>query len=179
MDMIREEDCVKIGKVGKTHHLQGAVVIYSDSDLLEQYQGEPVFLLLEGAPVPFFIAEGGLVVRNQSSYIVKFDYVDSKERAERLVGCNVLLPKELVGEEDPEHLPFELEELVGYAVEDLSTGERGEVTDVANYSGNVVLSLQIFEKEILLPLSEYHVKEILPEECLLQVDIPEDIKALY
>ena len=33
--MIDKEDCVKIGEIGKTHGLQGAVVVYTDNDLLE------------------------------------------------------------------------------------------------------------------------------------------------
>ena len=57
--MITREDCIKIGEVSKTHNLQGSVVISSDSDLLERYADEPVFLQLDGAPVPLFIAEDG------------------------------------------------------------------------------------------------------------------------
>ena len=82
-------------------------------------------------------------------------------------------------EEEGEELSFELDILVGCDVLDLLTGERGKVIDVANYSGNVVLSIQIFSKEILLPFSERYVKEVLLEESLLKVDIPEEIKELY
>ena len=53
--MVKKEDCVKIGEIGKTHNLQGALIVYTDNDLLEQYMDEPVFILLEGAPVPFYI----------------------------------------------------------------------------------------------------------------------------
>ena len=68
--MITREDCFKVGEVAKTHNLQGEVVITTDSDLLEKYADEPVFLLLDGAPVPFFIADEGLTVSNHNSYIV-------------------------------------------------------------------------------------------------------------
>ena len=76
--MIKREDCLKIGEIGKTHGLEGSVVVYADNDLLEGYREEPMFILLEGAPVPFYIAENGLSRRNHSSYIVKFDYVDDR-----------------------------------------------------------------------------------------------------
>ena len=89
--MITREDCVKIGEVTKTHNLQGEVVVTTDSDLLEKYADEPVFIQMDGAPVPFFIADEGLTVRNHTSYIVKFDFVDNLEQAERLTGCEVLL----------------------------------------------------------------------------------------
>ena len=99
--MITREDCFKVGEVAKTHNLQGEVVITTDSDLLEKYADEPVFLLLDGAPVPFFIADEGLTVRNHTSYIVKFDYVDTLAQAGRLVGCEVLFEKELLEGQEP------------------------------------------------------------------------------
>ena len=75
--MITREDCIKIGEVTKTHHLDGSVIISTNSNLLEKYADKPVFLQLDGAPVPFFISENGLNPRNHTSYIVKFDYVDT------------------------------------------------------------------------------------------------------
>lgn len=174
--MIDKEDCVKIGEIGKTHGLQGAVVVYTDNDLLEEYRDEPVFILLEGAPVPFYIAEDGLTVRNHSSYIVKFDYVDTKEQADRLVGQALLLDKELLDEED---IPFELSDMEGYTVLDMRLDERGEVLHVDNYSGNVVFVISLLGKEILLPYSENYILEILPEEQFIRVYIPEDIFDLY
>ena len=172
--MIKREDCIKIGEIGKTHNLQGALIVYTENDLLEQYMDEPVFLLLEGAPVPFYIAEDGLTARNHTSYIVKF--VDSKEQADRLVGSDLLMDKYLLEEED---MPLELSDLIGFSVVDEPTGEKGEVVQVDNYSGNVVLSIRIFSKEILLPVSDEYVTDILHDERLLHVNIPEEIKELY
>ena len=175
--MIKREDCIKIGEIGKTHNLQGALVVYTDNDLLEQYMDEPVFILLEGAPVPFYIAEDGLTERNRSSYIIKFDFVDSKEQADRLVGCDLLMDKSLL--EDGEELPFEFSDLIGYSVLDMPTGEMGTVEQVDNYSGNVVLTIKIFSKEILLPVSDEYVVDIAHDEKKIHVNISEEIKELY
>ena len=174
--MVKREDCVKIGEIGKTHNLQGALIVYTDNDLLEQYMDEPVFILLEGAPVPFYIAEDGLTERNHSSYIVKFDFVDSKEQADRLVGCDLLMDKYLLEEEN--ELPFELSDLIGYSVLDELTGEMGVVEQVDNYSGNVVLTIKIFSKEILLPVSDEYVLDISHDEKRMHVNISEEIKEL-
>ena len=174
--MIKREDCIKIGEIGKTHNLQGALIVYTDNDLLEQYMDEPVFILLEGAPVPFYISEDGVTDRNHSSYIVKFDFVDTKEQADRLVGCDLLMDKYLLEEDE---MPLELSDLIGYAVIDEPTGEQGEVVQVDNYSGNIVLSIRIFSKEILLPVSDEYVTDILHDEKLMHVNIPEEIKELY
>lgn len=176
--MITREDCIKVGEVTKTHNLQGEVVITTNSNLIEKYADEPVFLQLDGAPVPFFIADEGLVVRNHSSYIVKFDYVDTLEQAERLLGCEVMFESELLEEEDAEDYDFDVFELTGFEVSEQISGENGEVTEVADYSGNVVLTISIFGKEILLPLSDTYVKGIDFENRLLQVQIPEELAEL-
>lgn len=176
--MITREDCVKIGEITKTHNLQGEVVITTDSDLLEKYADEPVFIQMDGAPVPFFIADEGLAVRNHASYIVKFDFVDTLEQAERLTGCEVLLEKALLDEEDIESFDYDISALGGFTVEDEMSGKSGIVTDVANYSGNVVLTIQIFDKEILLPLSERYVKEVSFELSRLIVNIPPELVEL-
>lgn len=176
--MIIREDCVKIGEVSKTHNLQGAVIITTDNDLLEQYADEPVFLQLDGAPVPFFIAEDGLTVRNHTSYIVKFDYVDSLSQAERLMGSDVLLPKALLDEEEADEQDYNIYDLIGFDVHDRASGETGKVVDVADYSGNVVLTIFILAKEILLPLSDNFVCTVDFEHKQLQVQIPQELAEL-
>lgn len=173
--MITREDCIKVGEVSKTHNLQGAVIITTDSDLLEQYADEPVFLQLDGAPVPFFIADEGVTIRNHTSYIVKFDYVDSLAQAERLLGCEVLLEKALFDEEEVDNPDLDIYALIDFDVTDQVSGETGKVVDVSDYSGNVVLSVFILDKEILLPLSENFVCEINIERRQLQVQIPQEL----
>lgn len=176
--MITREDCVKIGEVTKTHNLQGEVVISTDRDLLERYADEPVFIQLDGAPVPYFISDEGLTVRNHTSYIVKFDYVDTLEQAERLVGCEVLFEREVLEEEGQDQPDYDIFELIDFEVRDQVSGKTGKVTDVADYSGNVVLTIAILDKEILLPLSEHYVCEIDFENGQLQVQIPQELAEL-
>ncbi len=177
--MITREDCSVIGTITKTHGLQGNVIITSDTDLLERYADEPVFILLDGAPVPFFISEDGLSVRNHKSYIVKFEYVDTHAQAERLVGNDVMIEKSLLDEEETGGDDYDIFQLNGFEVEEQATRERGKVVDVADYSGNIVLTLEIFGKEILLPFSEVYVLEADVEKKKLLVSIPQDIIDLY
>lgn len=173
--MVKREDCIKVGVVSKTHNLQGAVIITTENDLLEQYVDEPVFLLLEGAPVPFFIADSGLIERNHTSYIVKFDYIDSLISAERLVGSEVLLEKRVL-----EHDAVDVQEddvfgLIDFEVLDENTKQSGVVVDVADYSGNVILTINLTGKEILLPLSETFVQKVDFEAKRIWVHIPTEL----
>lgn len=176
--MITREDCIKIGEISKTHGLQGAVVVTTDSDCLERYEDKPVFLLLEGAPVPFFIAPDGLTERNHTSYIVQFDYVNTQQQAERLIGAEVLLEKSLLDEDEWEEEEGDIFDLIDFTVTDLVSGATGKVLDVADYSGNIVLTLDILGKEILLPLSEIYLSSVDWENASLQVTIPEELAEL-
>lgn len=175
--MVTREDCIKVGEVLKTHGLQGAVIVATDNDYLERYVDKPVFLLLEGAPVPFFISEEGITSRNHTSYVIQFDFVDSLEQAERLVGADVLLEKTIL-----EDIEMEEQEdvfaLIGFDVQDIVSGATGKVIDVADYSGNVVLTLDILGKEILLPLSEMYIVEVDFNTRLLQLNIPAELAEL-
>ncbi len=175
--MITRNDCLVAGEVVKAHGLRGEVIVRSDSNLLEKYINEPVFIQLDGAPVPFFIEEDGLSVRNDSSYIIKFEFVDTKEQAERLTGCEVMLEAKRIEEEFEQSGSSAADPLEwhGFAVIDRNTGEVGTIIDIANYSGNVVLSVQIFGKEILLPLSEEYIKEVCLEENKILVQIPQEL----
>jgi len=146
--------------------------------LLEKYADEPVFLLLDGAPVPFFIADEGLTVRNHTSYIVKFDYVDTLAQAGRLVGCEVLFEKRMLEGQEPEESGYDIFELIGFEVKDQVSEETGEVADVADYSGNVVLTVSIMNKEILLPFSENYICKIDFEHSRLLVQIPRELVEL-
>lgn len=176
--MITRDNCIKIGEVAKTHGLQGAVVVMTDGDWLERYEDRPVFLLLEGAPVPFFIAEDGLTKRNQTSYIVQFDYVNSQEQAERLIGAEVLLEKSLLDEDEWHEGEGDIFDLIDFDVTDLVSGATGKVLDVADYSGNIVLTLDILGKEILLPLSETYLSVLDWENSSLQVNVPKELAEL-
>ena len=57
-------------------------------------------------------------VRNHTSYIVKFDYVDTLAQAGRLVGCEVLFEKELLEGQEPEESGYDIFELIGFEVKD-------------------------------------------------------------
>ena len=69
-------------------------------------------------------------------------------------------------------------DLIHFDVTDLVSGETGKVVDVVDYSGNVVLTLDILGKEILLPLSETYLSAVDWENASLQVNIPKELAEL-
>lgn len=167
--MIKIENLRGIGKIIKSFGNAGEVIISSNEDF-EKYLNEPVFLLLEGAPVPFFISNDGIKNRNNDRYAVKFDYIDDEISAKKIVDAQILISKDLL---DNEKDGMNIYDLIGYKV--MNCDELGEVIDVYDYSGNIVLNISIRDKEILLPLSDEYILSIENEQTLLKVDIPDEL----
>ena len=69
-------------------------------------------------------------------------------------------------------------DLIDFDVTDLVSGATGKVLDVADYSGNIVLTLDILGKEILLPLSETYLSVLDWENSSLQVNVPKELAEL-
>ena len=80
--------------------------------------------------------------------------------------------------QEPEESGYDIFELIGFEVKDQVSEETGEVADVADYSGNVVLTVSIMNKEILLPFSENYICKIDFEHSRLLVQIPRELVEL-
>ena len=87
------DDLLPIAQVLKSYGTQGELLISflaampDDIDL-----NEPVFLIPEGLPVPFFIEE--IQFRGTSKALVRFQDIDSMKEAEQIVGQKLYLPAE-------------------------------------------------------------------------------------
>ncbi len=162
-------DCLKIGSILKASGLNGEVLCeLSDPDFEDIFKS-PVFLLIEGKPVPFFIAADGLSGRGGLHYTVKFDYIDSREEAAEITGCDIYV-KKTGGNEN-----VDIYDVVGFEVRDEERNISGLLEAVEDYSGNILLLVAFGTHRVLLPFSEVYVREILPEDRILFVHIPDDI----
>ena len=172
--MITVEDCTAIGTITKIHGLRGNVVVQCEDFLLEDFEGEPVFLLLDGGPVPFFITPESVRTRGGSSYLLHFDDVDTEKEALDLVGATLMIQSSLI-EDDEEFDESDFYRFVDYKSCDVNSSEMGVVTDVTDYSGNIVFTLLVKGKEVLLPLSDEFILDVDDENGILYVSIPEDL----
>jgi 16S rRNA processing protein RimM len=58
---------------------------------------------------------------------------------------------------------------------DVPTQDMGSVEDVVDYAGNIVFTIQINGKEVLLPLSDDIVLDVDDENGILYVSITEEL----
>ena len=133
-----------IGRITKTYGFEGAVVVRSESGITgEPKQGEPVFVVKDGIPVPFFTREA--YQTTPDTLIISFDDYLTPESVAHLKGCEVCAE----GGEEP---PDELEGLTGYTLTDSGSGLSGTIAEIIRNPGQLMAVTLINGEEVLIPL---------------------------
>ena len=165
--MILRSNTTHIGKILKTHGINGEVVVNLNYDL-DLSELKCVFLDLDSILVPFF-AEN-VRQRSDESVLVKFDGIENETEAGEIVGKEVFASKDDVAEEESDG--FYAEDLIGYKAFD---GEKyiGEIEDIDVSTEN---SLFIVEKEdnktVFIPIADEFIVELDPDGKKIVFDLP-------
>ena len=106
--MIKKEEVYKIGRLGKVHGIRGEVSFLFDDDVFDRVEADYLVLDIDGILVPFFMEEYRF--KSDANALVKFDGIDTVERAKELTGCDVYFPREL-SDDDNGHISWA--EIVG------------------------------------------------------------------
>lgn len=176
METIPKSNCVKIGFTQKPHGIHGELVLRFQEEYYETLEEMPVLLLeIDELLVPYFISEEGLRFKSGESVIVKFDWVNTDKQAKDLCGLSVFVKEEDVVLNEDELLP---DDLVGYMLYDQSLGLIGEISDVTDYSGNILLTVIYKDKECLVPFNEDLLIRFDEENREIEMDLPDGLFSL-
>ena len=162
----------KIGRIGKTHGVKGEVTFHFTDDVFDRVDADYVFVETEGIPVPFFFEEYRF--RNEESAIVKFEGIDTADRAAELTGCDVYFPRELSDEEDGE---LTWSEIVGFdIILDGSQQTLGTVTSVDLTTINTLFELRTPDgKSLLIPANDDFITDIDRDARCITMRLPEGL----
>ena len=167
--MIKEQSVYKIGVIGKAHGVKGELSIQIDDDIFDRVDAEYLVLKLDGIFVPFFMEEYRF--KSDSVALVKFEGVDTQERARELTGVEVYFPRELA--EQDENVELSYSALVGYTLIDDNSGKPvGTIAYVDEQTINIMFEL---EDGRLIPASEELIVDIDQQARTITLDIPEGI----
>ncbi|MBR0049262.1 MAG: 16S rRNA processing protein RimM [Prevotella sp.] len=135
--MIKQEDVYRIGRLGKAHGVKGEISLLCDDDVFDRVDADYLVLDVDGILVPFFIEEYRF--RTDSVVLVKFDGIDTQERARELTGSDVYFPRALADESDSPSLSM----LVGFAIVDADTGKQvGSIASINDSTANLLFELE-------------------------------------
>ena len=169
--MIKEEDVYKIGRLGKTHGVRGEISFLFDDDVFDRTDADYLILRVDGILVPFFIEEYRF--KSDANAIVKFDGIDTQERARELTGCDVYFPRSLA-EGDEGDISWSI--LVGFDILEAKSGKAvGRIAAIDDATMNILFEL---EDGRLVPASEDLITAIDQEVRTITMHIPEGLLEL-
>lgn len=168
------DELVKVAEVVRSHGFDGSLSLKVHSDFDRDIISEemPVFLIIEGIPVPFFID----AVKNSGTYrIAKIRNINDEAKAAYYIGCEVMIFKSLIDEELPEiENSFE-----GYSVFDEKYGYIGKFTFINEIPGNPVFETDFNGKTIIIPYSDEFVLNADDQKKEIRISAPEGLIELY
>lgn len=167
--MIRREDVYRIGRLGRAHGIKGELSMIIDDDTFDRVEAEYLVLEIDGIMVPFFMEEYRF--KTDDTVLVKFEDVDTQERAKQLTGTDVFFPRALAGEAETDELRYA--QLVGFGVINMADGSKvGEIIAVDEQTVNIMFELADGK---LIPASEELIDDIDVEKKEITMVIPEGI----
>jgi 16S rRNA processing protein RimM len=167
---------VTIARVLRSRGNRGEVAAEDLSDGGGRF-GEGVCLFLMD---PSGKRKGAVLERSwmhQGRLILKFAGVDSISDAELLRGSKVQIPRGELGPLSPGEFYFE--ELIGTKIVEADSGrEIGEVADVLDGGGALLLQVRSGDREVLIPFAKPICVEVAPENGVIRVRMPEGLEEL-
>ena len=156
-----------IGRITKTYGFEGAVVVRSERGITgEPQQGEPVFVVTDGIPVPFFTREA--YCPSSDTLIISFDDYLTPESVAHLRGCEVLTDRR----EEPED---DLKALEGFTLTDTVTGLSGTITEIIRNPGQMMAVALIMGTEVYIPLHPDLIVSVDKSHKAITMALPEGL----
>ncbi len=169
--MITHEQVYRIGRIGKPHGVRGEVSLQFSDDVFDRVNADYLVLETDGILVPFFMEEYRF--RNDSAALVKFEGIDTQERARELTHCDVYFPYSL---SDGNEQQFSWNEIVGFSLIDADTQQPvGEITAIDDSTINILFHVERDGEEILIPASDELIQSVSMERREIEITLPDGI----
>lgn len=167
---------VQIGRLKKTYGLNGELKSFIEErfweDLLE---ADVLFVELKGQKIPFFIEE----IKEGGDILLKFEEVEDRDAATELSGKPLFMRISDLSEQNAS-LSFEdrLPGLVGFTIVTEEGLEVGPVAELIEMPMQVLALVEKNDEEIMIPLVEDFIVDIIEEEKIIIMSLPEGLLEL-
>lgn len=169
------DECYELGHVLKSHGLKGEVMVFLDVDDPAEYQKlASVFLEINQQLIPYLIKQIQVL---GTKAIVKFEEVDTVEKAAELKGTTLYLPLDKLPELDDNQFYFH--EIVGFTITDQKLGKLGTITNVYNLEHQDLIAMDYQNKEVLIPVTDDIIINIDRKEQDVEVNLPDGLLNVY
>lgn len=169
--MIRIEDCIKIGRLGKAYGVNGAFTVAFDDNFYDD--DEPldyILVLFDGYLIPFFVEE--IVLNGPKNSIIKFDHIHKPEDTAEFVNCDIYISHT---QKKPQELASAPDSLLGYTVTDKRMGNLGMVTEFISSEINPLLVCDHQGNEVFIPFCEPIILTVDAQAKRIITDLPDGL----
>lgn len=172
--MIRPEDVYQIGKLGKPHGVKGELSFMFDDDVFDTTDCDYLVLDMEGILVPFFLEEYRF--KSNETALVKFEGIDSQERARGLTGHKVYFPRHLAEEQNTASWA----EIIGYQLINDADGQpMGTIRSVDDTTTNILFEVEAPNGHTLLvPAAEELIMAVNKQKREITLAVPDGLMNL-
>ena len=171
------DNLLQIAQVLKSNGTDGELVMGFRNIAPEDINlEEPVFIIFDGLPVPFFIES--FTKRGNTKALVRLTDISSMEDAEEVAGKAVYMDDSQVPEMSLEEDGYAA--LVGWMVltaegeisEESELYEVGEITDFMDIPNNPCIEVETENGAVIIPLHEDFILSVDPENQEIIMQIP-------
>lgn len=162
--MIPSSDCDLVGKVNKTHGLEGELsVSFFSEDLIEEIEpGDCLIFDIDGINTPFFVRT--VRPRGGDALLLSFDGVEDQVQAQPFVGKSVfaIIDKDDTDGNDDSEGAY-AGQLIGYDAIDADSGQKiGVISDIDDSTANVLFIIDAADgrSQIRIPAVGEFITEI-------------------
>jgi 16S rRNA processing protein RimM len=171
--MITQDEVFKIGKLTKPHGVKGEIAFAFDNDIFDRVDCPYLVCLVEGIFVPFFIEEYRF--KGKETTLIKFEDINSEEKARRLNGMEVYFPRSYAGGNEDEQTMYSWNYFTGFGIVDENLGHVGIIEAIDESTINTLFLVKNGNKEIIIPAAENLITAIDDEGKILRMDLPEGL----
>jgi 16S rRNA processing protein RimM len=157
--------------VHKTFGANGELIIKLFPEAPEEINlEEPVFITIDGYPVPFFFKS--FEARGSNRALVVFDDMESLPLAEELVGKIVCCKQSTTNNQSS---TISHQQLIAYAVQDETAGAIGVVSKFMDIPGNPCLLVVNGLHEVIIPCQDEFIVSINHKKKTIATRLPEGL----
>ena len=178
------DDLQQVAQVLKSNGTDGELVMsFRDIAPEDINIKEPVFIVFDGLPVPFFIES--FTRRGNSKALVRLTDIENQEDVEEIAGKAIYIDSDNLPEVSFEEDGYAA--LIGWMVltpsedasdedeDSLTVDEVGEITDFIDIPNNPCIEVETKNGAVMIPLHEDLILSVDPDSQEIIMQIPEGL----
>jgi 16S rRNA processing protein RimM len=164
---MKNRQLITIGTISKTHGFEGAVTVkLHNSTVKEPKINEPVFIVVDGIPVPFFVRE--IYFPGGDTLTIAFDDYTTPASVQMFKGCELKYERSA-----PEEAA--LDSVEGYTVYDTNSSFTATIVSIDEQPGQILATVETKDRELYIPLHPDLIVSVNHRKRTIKMSLPEGL----